>query len=112
MPTAKLFNQYPPFPHDVPVVSLPIISLARLVSEDRSESESLFHACKTTGFIKLDLQGIAEGEALLARAENLFEISYEVSSLSLEEKMKYAVEPPDDLYGYHFSSVFVARRDS
>ena len=99
MPTAKLFDQIPPFPDDVPTVNLPHVSFAKLLSNVESESSKLFQACQAAGFIQLDLRGSAQGEVLLAEAETLFDISREVNDLSLDEKMKYAYKPPS-LFGF------------
>ena len=102
MPTAKLFSQIPPFPDDVPTADLPHVSLTKLLSNDESESSKLFQACRTAGFVQLNLKGSTEGEALLTEAETLFNVNREVNDLSMEEKMRYAYKPPN-LFGFGIS---------
>ena len=103
MPTAKAFSSIPPFPDDVPIVHLPRLSLAKLMANDRHESEELFRGCRTDGFLQLDMRTTPEGEALLAEAEILFEINREVNDASLDEKMKFAFQPSKSLFGYDYS---------
>lgn len=94
MPTAKAFEAVPPFPDDVPVYELPRLSLSKLISDDPEQSRELFDSFRTHGFALLDMQGCVEGEALLAEAEKMFEITRQVTvDLALEEKMKYEASP-------------------
>ena len=100
MPTAKYFSSIPPFPDDLPTLGLPRLSLAKLIANDRRESEELFRGCRTDGFLQLDMNGSPEGDELLAEAETLMEINREVNGLSLDEKVKFAFQPPESLIGY------------
>lgn len=94
MPTAKAFEAVPPFPDDIPVYELPRFSLSKLISNDLEQSRELFEGFRSHGFALLDLQGCAEGEALLEEAEKMFEVTREVTiGLDVEEKMKYEASP-------------------
>jgi hypothetical protein len=100
MPTARAFAAVPPFPDDVPVYELPRLSLSKLISNEAEQSRALFDTFRTHGFALLDMQGCAQGEALLEEAEKMFEITREVTiDLDLEEKMKYVPTPPV-IFGY------------
>jgi hypothetical protein len=94
MSTAKAFEAVPPFPDDVPVYELPRLLLSKLISNDPEQSRELFESFRTHGFALLDMQGCAEGEALLEEAEKMFDVTREVTlGLDLEEKMKYEASP-------------------
>ena len=94
MPTAKAFEAVPPFPDDIPIYELPRFSLSKLISNDPEQSRELFEGFRSHGFALLDLQGCAEGEALLEEAEKMFEVTREVTiGLDVEEKMKYEASP-------------------
>lgn len=75
MPEATVFNKYPPFPADAPVVDLVCVSLSKLFAADGSESKQLFQACQNTGFFLLDLTNAPQGEALLQHVEKLFNLN-------------------------------------
>lgn len=100
MPTQSYFSQFPPFPDDVPIAQLPHVVYKKLLAADVAESTALFDAFRTTGFCLLDLQGCSEGETLLKEAEKVFKLNQEIHDLDLEEKMKYAFQPPKSLFGY------------
>ncbi|KAJ8062280.1 hypothetical protein OCU04_008827 [Sclerotinia nivalis] len=100
MPTPTYFSKYPAFPPDVPVAKLPVISLSKLLSEDKDESSSVFKASRAMGFFVLDLSGCPAGEEFLKNAAVMFDLNKEVNALSQDELMKYAYNPPTSLFGY------------
>ena len=99
MASEQLFEAYPPFPEDVPIASLPKISLEKLGSESEAEAKEVFPACRTKGFVLLDLQHEPNGERLLKDIGALFSITMEVMALSLEEKTNCKQNPPSTLLG-------------
>ncbi|PQE14364.1 oxidoreductase 2OG-Fe(II) oxygenase family protein [Rutstroemia sp. NJR-2017a BBW] len=99
MPTEELFAQSPPFPDDVPIADIPVISYKGLLSDSSTESEKLFNACREHGFFLLNLRDSEEGEALLKDAVSMFKISNATFDLGQDELMKYVCNPPRDLRG-------------
>lgn len=91
--TARLFEGLPPFPDDVLIADVSILSLKLLNSEDESESKRLFHASRTQGCFQIDLRGTSLGEELLQQVDDLYIIGKEAFELSLEEKMKHRMPP-------------------
>ena len=67
VPMRLCFDQYAPFPDHVPRANIASLSFDKLLSNDASESEKLFEACRTYGFFHLNLQGSSESERLLGR---------------------------------------------
>ena len=100
MPTPSLFSGSAPFPSDVRTASIPRVSLARLLQGSSDEEAILFDACRTFGFLQLDLRGPREGEALLKDAEKVLDLNQALHSLDLEEKMQHPYAPPNQLFGY------------
>jgi isopenicillin N synthase-like dioxygenase len=110
MPTAAAFASVPPFPEDVPVYELPRLSLAKLISNDAAQSKELFETFRIHGFALLDMNTCPEGEALLKEAEDMFDVTRQVTiGLPVEEKMKYVPTPPV-IFGY--SSVGKTKTES
>lgn len=103
MPTSQFFDKLPPFPNDVSTIDLPCLSFSRLLSRDKGESEKLFEACRTHGFLILDLRDTPDGETLLQEAERMFELNRAIHDLDVAEKMKYTLQPPKSLFGFVFS---------
>lgn len=87
--TVDSFPGLPPFPDDVPIVSLTHISFLKLQSGDVAEVDHLFQACKQWGFFFLDLRDNVQGSTLLDLADQVLEIGKNVFDLGLEEKNKY-----------------------
>ncbi|TEY29576.1 hypothetical protein BOTCAL_0938g00020 [Botryotinia calthae] len=100
MPTPAYFSKYPPFPSNIPVAKLPVVSFSKLLSNDEDESNSVFEASRAMGFFLLDLSGCSAGEEFLKNAESMFDLNEKVNALSQEELMKYAYKPPTSLFGY------------
>lgn len=99
MPTEEIFAQAPPFPNNVPIAEVPVISYKSLQENSPSESEKLFNASREHGIFLLNLRDSEEGEALLKDAESMFKISNAVFDLEQSELIKYAFNPPRDLRG-------------
>ena len=100
MPTQAYFNKCPQFPSDLPVAELPRVSFAKLLENQKSESDALFESSRALGFFLLDFEGSTEGEDFLKKAEKMFDINEEVNALDQEELKKYAYKGPTSLFGY------------
>src|SRR5579871_1760348 len=83
------FTNIPPFPTDVPTAPLVRLSLSRLRSYDKEESERLFTACKELGFFYLDLSSDDAGEQVLSEADQLFNVGEKLFEIGREELGKY-----------------------
>lgn len=99
MPTTKYFDQYSPFPCDVPCVPLPKISFEGLQNQSEEESRLLFQACQEWGFFSLDLRSSKQGIELLDNAECMFDLTKETFNLDQSVLDSYAYKPPTDLTG-------------
>ena len=99
MPHFTEFNTDPPFPNDVPVAELKYISLARLRSHDKAESEALFTACKEDGFFLLDLRGDDKGEKILTEAGSLFDVGKTLFDLPHNVKMDSVMGGDRSVFG-------------
>ena len=86
-------STYPPFPSEVPTVHLSKVSLRKLLSAERAESDALYESCKTSGFFLLDLTATAQGEEILQDVAKAFDIARALFDLSVEETMEYAMKP-------------------
>jgi len=100
MPTPQYFRQCPEFPPDIPVASIPVLSLERLQSHDHTESEKLYEACQVHGFFLLDLRDAEGGMHLLRDAEKMFDLITETLNLDQATLDRYAYDPPRSLIGY------------
>ncbi|TGO44896.1 hypothetical protein BCON_0448g00050 [Botryotinia convoluta] len=92
MPTSKYFNQYPEFPADLNVASIPSISFNRLKNNVNEESEKLFQACQEYGFFLLELRNGDQGETLLGDAEKMFDIT--TSTLTIDHEVLKEYKAP------------------
>ena len=90
MPHATEFtpDQYPPFPNspEFKTVDLQTISLKKLLSEDATEQDRVFEACKTRGFFYLELGDCDSGETILKGADDICGMAEEVFKLPMEVK--------------------------
>ena len=100
MPTEKYFACVPPFPSDVPVASIPKISLSQLQANDPVSSSRLFSAFRRHGFVHLDLSHSGAGEELLRDAEQTWDLMTSTFDLGREELKKYPSDMPRDLLRY------------
>ena len=57
MAPATCHHLYPPFAENVPTAPLVSLSLARLESNDATESDAFFEACQKLGFFYLNMEG-------------------------------------------------------
>lgn len=62
------------------------LSLAKLLSDDTTESRRLFEAAKELGFFYLDLRGVGVGEGILADVDGLFGVGRRVFELDVRVK--------------------------
>jgi isopenicillin N synthase-like dioxygenase len=95
--TPDLFSS---FPDDVPTAPLVTISLQALLNDDDAEHNRLFEASKSLGFFYLDLKGCTDGETLLRRSDEMFELMQRFYALPLEGKLKYDFAASGSYFGY------------
>jgi isopenicillin N synthase-like dioxygenase len=90
MPHATEFtpDQYPPFPSspEFKSVNLETISLTKLLSQDTTEQDRVFEACKSRGFFYLELGGCESGETILKGADDICRMAEEFFKLPMEQK--------------------------
>jgi isopenicillin N synthase-like dioxygenase len=100
MASAKCSASQPAFPDDLqPIAQIATVSLAKLVAGDTGEAEAVLHACRTLGFFLLDLTGDSVGENLISEVDAVFDVVRQTMELSMEEKNKFAHDPPGDFRG-------------
>ena len=75
------FDKFPPFPSDIEVIDFDLISLKRLMARDKSEIDKVIDACKTLGFIRLDLSDTEDGKGMLAAANDMFKLAQRTFTL-------------------------------
>lgn len=100
MPTLEAFEKYPPFPSDVPIADIPIISYSNLKNNTGHASDTLFEGFREQGFAMLDLRGDEQGERLLKVAESMFDLNTALFKLDKETLLKYKADFPRDANGY------------
>lgn len=86
-------SKYPPFPCDVPTAQLSKVSLRKLLSADRAESDALYESCKASGFFLLDLTATPQGEEILQDVVKAFDMAEALFELGVEEKREYSMKP-------------------
>jgi hypothetical protein len=90
MPHATEFtpDQYPAFPSspEFKTVDLQTISLKKLLSEDATEQDRVFQACRSRGFFYLELGDCESGETILKGADDICRMAEEVFKLPMEVK--------------------------
>lgn len=89
-------SKYPPFPDDIPSVSLETFSLARLEKGDEALADRLFHTCKERGFFYLDLNG-SSASSMQHDCDDIARLSGKVFELPQAEKEKYPMK--DSIFG-------------
>jgi len=67
---------------------------------ETAESDRLFESSKKLGFFYLDLRGDAEGEKLLAEADQFFELGPKLYDLGRDELQKYDYKAQGSYMGY------------
>ncbi|KAH9828441.1 putative iron ascorbate-dependent oxidoreductase family protein, partial [Teratosphaeria destructans] len=92
-------DRYPPFPTDLPTVTLDTLSLRLLERQDPTEQARAVHAFKTRGFVYLDLAGTDHGATLLTGATHIAQAAERTFRLPLAEKLAYK-PGPRDLFGF------------
>ncbi|EUC39951.1 hypothetical protein COCMIDRAFT_110053 [Bipolaris oryzae ATCC 44560] len=78
------WDKIPPFPTDVEVVDFEPISLKKLIVRDAAEITKVIDACKTLGFIRLDLSDTEDGMSMLAAANEMFLLAQRTFALPEE----------------------------
>ncbi|KAK4158170.1 hypothetical protein C8A00DRAFT_11035 [Chaetomidium leptoderma] len=94
------FDAIPPFPDNLPLAPIAIISYQKLLNGDHDEAGRVLEAAKTYGFFYLDLQDTAQGETLLTESEQLHALARNAFALPLHEKLQYALQRGVSLFGY------------
>ncbi|KAF8995047.1 hypothetical protein BDQ17DRAFT_1366111 [Cyathus striatus] len=84
----------PPFPGDIPVVSLPVIDYALLLAGDSFEKHKLWEAATTLGFWYLKNHSV---DNLIT---SMFDIGRQTMELDFEEKMKFWQGDSGGSFGY------------
>lgn len=105
MPTEKYFSQCPEFPSDSPIADIPKISYHGIETGAKADVDSLWDACRNYGFFLLDLRGSLQGEALIKKAEENFDLTGTTLHLPQAELDRFAYNPPKDLVGYKTSGL-------
>lgn len=83
-------SAYPPFPDDIPSISLETYSLAALQKGDPALHDKLFETCKTRGFFYLDLNG-SDFSSMQSDCDDIARLAEKVFQMPQEEKDKYAM---------------------
>ncbi|OTB10749.1 hypothetical protein K445DRAFT_69690 [Daldinia sp. EC12] len=96
---------YPPFPSDVPTVSLETITLSKLLNGDTAEQDRVFDSCVGRGFFYLELDGCTEGDIIRQGAEHIALAGERVFRLPLTEKMNYKMAK--SLFGYKYAGATI-----
>jgi isopenicillin N synthase-like dioxygenase len=94
------FDHIPPFPTNLTLAPIAIVSYHKLLRGDRDEAEHVLEAVKTYGFFYLDLRGTPEGETLLAESEQLHAVAKDAFDVPTDEKLQYALQRGVSLFGY------------
>lgn len=89
-------STYPPFPDDIPSVSLETFSLADLENGDQVLHGKLFETCKTRGFFYLDLNG-SRVSSMQQDCDDIARLAEKVFQLPQEEQDKYPMK--DSIFG-------------
>jgi isopenicillin N synthase-like dioxygenase len=100
MASSKLFEGIPPFPDDIPTVSMNTVSLAGLRENDTQTAEQVLAACKELGFFFLDLRRDSMGDAMIECIDQLFSIGQEIFDLPESVKHQYLHDIPRSFLGY------------
>jgi isopenicillin N synthase-like dioxygenase len=100
MASSKLFEGIPPFPDDIPTVSMNTVSLEGLRENDTKAAEQTLAACKELGFFFLDLREDSMGDAMIECIDQLFTIGQEIFDLPESIKHQYLHDIPRSFLGY------------
>lgn len=84
-------TKYPPFPDDVPSVSLETFSFAELEKGDPALEDRLFETCKERGFFYLALDG-SSVSSMQKDCDDVARLAERVFKLPQEEKDKYPMK--------------------
>lgn len=93
-------HNLPPFPEDVPIAPLIVLSLHKLLARDEVEVQRLMQACESIGFFYLDLRNAGSASDILKDADQLFQTTTDLFDLPLVEKKKYDFSGQRSYFGY------------
>ncbi|PGH19571.1 hypothetical protein AJ80_03907 [Polytolypa hystricis UAMH7299] len=110
MASTENFPGIPPFPDDVPTAPLLRLSLKRLLDRDSDEVQRFNRICEDLGFFYLDFRGTEPGDAILAEADELFNVNERLFKIDLEEKQKYDFSRQNSYFGYKEAGAAVVDR--
>lgn len=99
MASEKLFKDIPPFPDDLPTVSLNNISLSGLHSKDTEVAQKTLDACQELGFFFLDMRGDKVGDEMIQCIDELFSIGKSIFDLPESVKRQYLHDMPRNSLG-------------
>lgn len=99
MASEKLFRDIPPFPDDLPTVSLNTISLSGLHSNDTAVVQQTLDACQELGFFFLDMRGDKIGDEMIKCIDELFSIGKNIFDLPESVKSQYLHDMPNNFLG-------------
>lgn len=95
----EYFDNFPPFPDDVPVIDLPCLSFDKLQKQDINESATLFDACQNMGFFLVDFRGNENGEEFLKKTTDMFRVGEQVNAMDTNYLDQFAWQAPGSLTG-------------
>lgn len=100
MASEKQFSGIPPFPDNVPEISLSTIPLASLRRSGNGKGHGdLLAACQGLGFFLLDLRGDEFGETIMAEIDQLFDAGKDIMNLPPHVKQSYLHDMPKNSLG-------------
>ncbi|OTB02436.1 hypothetical protein M426DRAFT_62317 [Hypoxylon sp. CI-4A] len=99
MASAKLFEDIPAFPDNIPIAQISTISLPGLRG-DPSAAKALISSSQKLGFFLLDLRDDDMGKNLIEEIDSLFGLTKLVMNQPTDVKKKYKNDPPRSFLGY------------
>jgi isopenicillin N synthase-like dioxygenase len=100
MASHALFQDIPPFPDDVAVMPMRMVSLAGLIKGEEEDAQCLISACQELGFFLLNLHGDALGEAMISEIDSIFSLAKDILNLPNEVKSQYLHDAPRSFLGF------------
>ncbi|TQS33961.1 hypothetical protein Golomagni_05678 [Golovinomyces magnicellulatus] len=100
MASKAFFDAAPPFPNDIPTISMNKVRLAGLQAQDAETEQQLFTACQDLGFFFLDLQGDTTGDEMIKSIDELFRLGKDIFNLPEDVKQQYLHDAPKSFLGF------------
>lgn len=100
-----------PFPDDVPLSDVPVVSLRKLIHSDEAEIEKMFNASKSPGAFVLDLTDHPKGLGYLRNAVECARLARDQLKIrAVEEKRAYKARPRVGIMDQGFVRSYLPRR--